>query len=1478
MDITTAKILTDAGYGKLQSEVDSDLQHEILSFNPFKNYVNPKSNNSLSSLNTQQNTHNINNSFVNILKQNQNSAYNKDVAKPYVMNPPSADVPTPLPPSAQGEGNVMNPPSAQGEGNVMNPPSLAEGGLGGGYKHSQTQIKNIVLSSNPNFKPDIESTFNNDANNDVSANEKSQQKNSINRLNNIIDTLKFNDYTGISNISRQYKGLENNTRSFENFKVANNARLEFMQKMRENLQDKEDTEEIKTQIDKTLSTHNILEKIAHSLEIEKQKHGRDSKQYKDLVEKYHNINPIAKEYNITDYASLAKYYNSQRVNIDSNKNTQDANTQENIHSNTQDSQNTYNSIESMVKSAREVMSNLNKKDGLALNEKGIIEGMAGATKHIFSNIAGDYNVGAYNQKNQQLLHDKNLTGDSILTLLKNNGLHNFLESNKDVDKDKLATYIDSDILSRGTLQKLSNVAGSISETIREAINPKEETFNQFFSMGDSYFATDKATSKQWEEYKNATRDYLRADANNKDVLYQRMQNQLARVENAWNEAPAKLLANSKLIEFASSVKNEHDVGRVWNVLRDKNTNIELKQSYLNDMMSILKSNKNFQDIASMNFTREGDLIAIDNNGKAYSLNTGIMTDIINAVAHSKAEIVGGLAGSVAGAKVGLRAGKNPISALAGAAVGGALGTVAGSLTDTQLNKIVTGYINKDAGFKKALEGGVISLSADGLVFAGGKTISFIANSNITQKAKSLYENARNYIAGENLQSTQALLARTLLNNEDRANLQEIAMQRVFEKTYHSSSDKSLQKTIYNDLRKQGLTRRQAGAKFKEYEDVLQNMNNNLLETRMQDIIKGMNKYEHVSFDSNRPLMGLLQDVLENKAIRAERDKFLKVAMNHPQLSNVIVSIANKNPAIASNLSQFITSRAQRVGNAISFENKLNKQGFSDAINAYEKDLKKEYGRIENNLIQALENSNFSHTTAYIVDTLENLKNSLPRVEHKGIINDLQAFSAKTQNINDLFTLRKAVNEELRSKELKKPSVEALRSINETIDTHIREALEILKKDANSQQVNIETDKLFKQYKDINKEYADFKDLTKSDFYSKTLKNNKEISEEKFAKEILQAAKKAKTNKSLLSNEALKRIHSKMPTYLQAQAISEAINQHTKHIKGNNKAIFWEGLIKDLAAIKPNISDSELVAKIELLEDMKSFYHNDLAIAKAISNATGEKPQSYLSNSFYGKMQMYYYNTLYRFTGRFNFSEKSAFLAFENHLRNALKYSRSTKELNETLIKKLEKDSVNNAREDSIQESKVILSALKDFNKKFNTTTYKNYEEAKNIYSQEIASEKQDDLLVSTAISYKEQILQKFRGEDEFSLFLKAEAEKDKLESAKLASSAYNKDVAKPNVMQDAPTPLPPSAQGEGNVMNPPSLAKGGLGGGYKHSQTTQNLNQDKKTQDKKENIKQNIEQKELDNKDLITPLHNQKIKELETLASQIENLYTNKSL
>ncbi|WP_267891687.1 hypothetical protein [Helicobacter muridarum] len=39
--------------------------------------------------------------------------------------------------------------------------------------------------------------------------------------------------------------------------------------------------------------------------------------YRDLVAKYQEVNPLAKEYNITDYLSLAKYYDLQSSEIPS---------------------------------------------------------------------------------------------------------------------------------------------------------------------------------------------------------------------------------------------------------------------------------------------------------------------------------------------------------------------------------------------------------------------------------------------------------------------------------------------------------------------------------------------------------------------------------------------------------------------------------------------------------------------------------------------------------------------------------------------------------------------------------------------------------------------------------------------------------------------------------------------------------------------------------------------------------------------------------------------------------------------------------------------------------------------------------------------------------------------------------------------------------------------------------------------------------
>lgn len=56
--------------------------------------------------------------------------------------------------------------------------------------------------------------------------------------------------------------------------------------------------------------------------------------------------------------------------------------------------------------------------------------------------------------------------------------------------------------------------------------------------------------------------------------------------------------------------------------------------------------------------------------------------------------------------------------------------------------------------------------------------------------------------------------------------------------------------------------------------------------------------------------------------------------------------------------------------------------------AYTKKVKHKYGEAEYAINTALCGKTFERVAQEVIDTLENLKNEIPRVEHKGIINDL----------------------------------------------------------------------------------------------------------------------------------------------------------------------------------------------------------------------------------------------------------------------------------------------------------------------------------------------------------------------------------------------------------------------------------------------------------------------------------------------------------
>ena len=52
-----------------------------------------------------------------------------------------------------------------------------------------------------------------------------------------------------------------------------------------------------------------------------------------------------------------------------------------------------------------------------------------------------------------------------------------------------------------------------------------------------------------------------------------------------------------------------------------------------------------------------------------------------------------------------------------------IGTAIGALTDSQVNRIVTGYLNSDVGAKKAIESGVLDLAGNLALMGVAKGVS-----------------------------------------------------------------------------------------------------------------------------------------------------------------------------------------------------------------------------------------------------------------------------------------------------------------------------------------------------------------------------------------------------------------------------------------------------------------------------------------------------------------------------------------------------------------------------------------------------------------------------------------------------------------------------------------------------------------------------------------------------------------------------------
>ena len=465
-------------------------------------------------------------------------------------------------------------------------------------------------------------------------------------------------------------------------------------------------------------------------------------------------------------------------------------------------------------------------------------------------------------------------------------------------------------------------------------------------------------------------------------------------------------------------------------------------------------------------------------------------------------------------------------------------------------------------------------------------------------------------------------------------------------------------------------------------------------------------------------MSVLQDVFENKATREEREKILRFVSQNETLKNAITSLLAKNPTLATNFGNFINKRTNAILESLQSE-AITHRMFKDLDSAYGKELKHRYGKVEYDMKRALEGVNFKDTGLKIHAILDDLSAQIPHVtnSHQTITAMQEKLNMRGGNltISDILDIRKYYNDILRSKEWKNASYKHVQAINAHIDSSVQESLESV-----SNLSGIHTKKLWDNYADINKEYADYAKFKDSSFYKQSIKSQrkeKEPTNEEFTKAILKQAQRSEG----FNNKVFERIAKNTSPTLQAQAIRELITKNLANPNGEYKAIKWQQLIEDLEKIEHSISDTRLQDFIGNLRLAKKLYAHDKEFLDSITHALGSKPASVLisaANGLFGRALLLFYNFVHKILSRYTgvVSEKMVHENLEYQLSQALRYARDTKDFIHVSIESIQR---NLPKED--KEAQRILQEFEYWKERLNTPS------ANAFYTMKEAKEIQDSL-------------------------------------------------------------------------------------------------------------------------------------------------------
>ena len=1255
---------------------------------------------------------------TNLLKQSQDTTINPNLSTQNTQTTQSLQLPPKLPQgkipqiNTDSTKNTQNPQHSNTQknigfdSNVLSTQNIAkplpQNDMSG--NNTQTTQKpfntQIALSSDKDFKPQSEMPQQTQIPQIQTPPKKS-------RLQREIESTKYATNFNQSAYTRNTTAFLGKPHEFSNHKLAMAAKLRLL----ENFDNNANID------DEVFQRYNIIDNAVAALETAKKIHGENSKAYKDILDQYMQYG-ILKDNGIKDYASLAEFYNKGgnvgiKTEFKGSENKESGLDSVDVDNTKKDE------TDKKKRNIAEFMTDLKgfhtKDQEKEQKDKGFIDK---STDWLSNTYKFD------NKDNLQKQIDNGFSASEGFNILLNGDLdkrkEEYIKKHKLDEKTTLfGEKLDSDSYFANVINPANKyyegTADFLTFGATSLLEKSEQDLRDFFDYMDMATSVSEGANKSFNEFREKYYDSLMEDNPTKKAqLKEQAFNKLKEAQEKYEKSPAKVYADSSLDRIAETIKHESDYGRIYTFLQDENIQKEKKQQFLSDFANVLKTDERYKDLDSLAFTKDNTLIAIMNEKegqKAYAINPTLMSSILYTLYAAKSEIIGGIAGGAYGAAKGAKYGKaaggvgTAIGAGAGALYGSMIGTAIGALTDSQVNRIVTGYLNSDLGAKKAIEAGVLDLAGNLALMGIAKGVSKGQEVFSNLNADSLKEGVNNLkdkamlLSNGNVNAVTNFLAKNALDNNEREAIKEAAQKEFLNgkslADYKSDSSIPKLERLKNAWQYEKFINKESMAKGKD---------------KLEALSKEFESFQTTSMESNRPIMSLMQDMFEGKATRHEREKFLRFVSQNEALQSALSGVLAKNPTLALNFGQFIDKRAAQVAKSIESE-ALTQRMFKDMDSSYAKGLKDRYGKVEYDIKRTLDNINFSSTGTKIADILMDLKESIPHVTNAGqtinaMLQKLEARGIKSfeydmfeyiepnLNIDDLLNIRKYYNDILRSKDFKNASFKHLQAINKEIDSAVENALQDI-----AQQSGINTAKLLKNYKDINKEYADYAKFKESDFYKdsvKTKKREKDLSEDSFNKAILKQAQREEG----FNNKVFNRIANNTDTNLQAQAIKELIQRNIANGNGQFRAVKWQELIQDLEKIEHSITDEGLKNLVSNLKQAQRLYNGDNEFLQAIQRSVGSKPANVLissANGLFGRTLLLFYNFVHKIMARFAgaLSENLAHQSLEDQLGKALRYARDTKDFIHVSIDSISK---NLPKED--KETSKVLKELEYWKAQF----------------------------------------------------------------------------------------------------------------------------------------------------------------------------------